>query len=243
MNLENSTIIDFHSHILPGIDDGSPDIQTSLNMLRIIADQGVRIQVLTPHFYAWQNDIPAFLSRRNSSFDELRRALPPGAPELLCGAEVAYFPNMSSAPKLKKLCIGDSNTMLLEMPFESWTSDVIDDLTTLALDRGYQLVLAHVERYLPYKRNPEKLTTLSRLPIFFQVNAESFLHFTTRRRVLHLATAKRSLILGSDTHNLTTRPPNLADGRRVVVNKLGTDYLRRMDEAAQLLLQGEKKIT
>ena len=231
-------IVDFHSHVLPGIDDGSPNIETSLRMLRSITEQGVQVQVLTPHFYAWRDDIPRFLSRREQSFRALSEVLPPETPQLLCGAEVAYYPHMSSDPQLRELCIEGSDALLVEMPFESWTSDVTDEIATLSLDRGYRVVLAHVERFLPYKGNPERLESISRLPVTFQVNAEVLLHLTTRGSVLRLARAEKPLILGSDAHNDNKRPPNLAEGRRVIEKKLGREYLLRMDEAACDLLWG-----
>ena len=61
-------IIDFHSHILPGLDDGSPDLTTSLEMLRAAARQGVGIQVLTPHYYPWKEEPDAFLPNKTFRF-------------------------------------------------------------------------------------------------------------------------------------------------------------------------------
>lgn len=231
-------IVDFHSHVLPGMDDGSRNIATSLRMLRAIINQGVQVQVLTPHYYAWQEDIPRFLRRREHSYQRLAEVIPPEAPELICGAEVAYYPHMSLDPQLSGLRIGNSDALLVEMPFESWTSDVMDEVAALSLDRGFRVVLAHVERFLPYKGNAEMLDKIARLPVTFQINAEILLHITTRGGALRLAKSKKPLILGSDAHGDIKRPPNLAEGRRMIEKKLGKDYLHRMDEAACDLLWG-----
>lgn len=89
-------MIDFHSHILPGIDDGSRDIEMSLRMLESSLRQGVTAIALTPHFYA-DNDTPErFLKRRDESFRELQR-VSGSRPRLLKGAEVYYFPGFSTA--------------------------------------------------------------------------------------------------------------------------------------------------
>ena len=234
----SAAVTDFHSHILPGIDDGSPDVKTSLEMLHRAREQGVTLQVLTPHYYPWKEPIEAFLSRREESQRLLEDALTPDCPEVRAGAEVAFFNHMHRYD-LRALCTDGSRVLLIELPFESWDSWVADEIAALSLDRGYQVILAHVERYLGYKKNPQTLETLSDLPIFLQVNAEAFLHFADRRRVLALARSGKPLLLGSDAHNLSDRAPNLGAGRRLMEKHLGSQYLLGMDAAANALLLGE----
>ncbi len=231
-------VIDFHSHMLPGIDDGSPDENTSLAMLRMAAEQGVHIQVLTPHYYPWRESMEHFLKRRWESCVRLKNALTPGLPKLLVGAETAFFNGMSKE-NLTPLCIGSSRVILVELPFESWDGRIADEIATMSLDKGYQVVLAHVERYLGFKNNPEMLESLARLPIHMQINAETFLHLSSRRKGLELVRSGRVCILGSDAHNCDSRKPNLAEGRRYLEKKLGSARLRHMDEVSSGLLQKE----
>ena len=68
-------VIDFHSHILPGIDDGSRNVEKSLGMLQISASQGVDIIAATSHFYATEDRISSFLDRRQNAFEELKQCL------------------------------------------------------------------------------------------------------------------------------------------------------------------------
>ena len=233
-----AAITDFHSHILPGIDDGSPDVKTSLEMLRKAREQGVSLQILTPHYYPWKESIEQFLTRREKSRETLFAARTPELPELRVGAEVAFFNHMHRYD-LQPLCTDGTRVLLIELPFESWDSWVVDEIAALSLDRGYRVILAHVERYMGYKKNPQTLETLSELPIFLQVNAEAFQRFTDRRRVLALARSGKPLLLGSDAHNLSSRAPNLGAGRRLVEKHLGSRYLQGMDAAAAALLFGE----
>ncbi len=235
----DTKICDFHSHILPGVDDGSPDIETSLAMLQMSAAQNVGIQVLTPHYYPWKESIEAFLERRAEGIARLEKGARPISPMLLYGAEVAYFRHMSSLD-LHPLCIDGKSVLLIEMPFETWGMDVVDEISTLSLDLGYSVVLAHVERYLHYRENPERLHILNKLPIHFQVNAETFLQFRTRGKALSLAREGNILILGSDAHNTTSRRPNLQAARSVVEKKLGKMYLERADEEVSILLEGRR---
>ena len=83
-------LIEMHCHILPGVDDGSKDTETSVKMLRRLALQGAETAVLTPHYYSDSISLADFTARRNAAFANLQAALPPDAPRLLLGAEVIY---------------------------------------------------------------------------------------------------------------------------------------------------------
>ena len=106
-------MIDFHCHLLHGIDDGSRNLETSIDILKESAEQGVKRIVATPHFYAWEMSIDSFLSKRQAAYDELRSALRErglkltgedgctrGLPELMLGAEVAFFDNMAASERI-----------------------------------------------------------------------------------------------------------------------------------------------
>ena len=228
-------IIDFHSHMLPGIDDGSSNVETSLKMLQMAKAQGVSVQVLTPHYYPWKEETDAFLLRRHKSLRQLVENRIPGLPAIRVGAEVAFFSHMRRGG-LQNLCIDGTRVLLIEMPFESWDSQTVDEIASLSLDKGYHVVLAHVERFLRYRGNAEKLETLSELPLHMQINAETFLTWNTRRKGLELIRSGKATILGSDAHNLSNRLPNLAAGRQVIERYLGAETLQRMDEEANGLI-------
>ena len=90
----NGSLVDLHSHILPGIDDGSPDVGTSAAMLRREAEQGVDVVCATSHYYAKHSSIPAFCERRAEAMERLSSVLTEDLPQVLPAAEVAYFPRM-----------------------------------------------------------------------------------------------------------------------------------------------------
>ena len=81
-------MIDFHTHILPGVDDGSRSIEESLAMLQAEADAGIERVVFTPHFYASQNSPKDFLRRRQESWSALLPHMYRGLPQVSFGAEV-----------------------------------------------------------------------------------------------------------------------------------------------------------
>ena len=112
-------MIDFHSHILPGIDDGSQSVEMSLEMLGALKAQGAGVVCATSHFYATERSPERYLYRRQEAFEKLKPQLPEDAPEILLGAEVLYFPGISRMEALPSLCLEGTNLLLLEMPFET----------------------------------------------------------------------------------------------------------------------------
>lgn len=81
-------MIDFHSHILPNIDDGSSGLEESLRMLQKEAKDGVTDVVVTPHYYADRYSLDRFMERRNKSFEALKNHLTEEYPSIHIGAEV-----------------------------------------------------------------------------------------------------------------------------------------------------------
>lgn len=229
--------IDFHSHILPEIDDGSRSPDESLRMLLQEAKQGVGIVLLTPHFCASEDRPDLFLRRRNRAEKALRQIWGPEMPKVGLGAEVEYFSGMKTCAELKDLCIRGTNLLLVEMPFCRWTEGMVQELIFLKKQRGFQIVLAHVERYLKF-RNSGAMEQLQAAGIRFQVNAGSFLRWQTRGKVLRLLKKGKIHVLGSDCHNMTTRPPNLEQAIQYIERECGTDTVRQLRKNSERLLYG-----
>ena len=105
--------------MLPGIDDGSKNVEMSLDMIRRSAEQGVEGIIFTPHFYADMNSPETFLNRRARALEALESNLDklPKVPIYTVGAEVHYFRGISRIQDLESLCIGKSDYILIEMPF------------------------------------------------------------------------------------------------------------------------------
>lgn len=111
-------VVDFHTHILPGIDDGSKTVEESIALLRMEAEQGITHVVATPHFYARYDDPSHFLQKRDRAERLLRQEMEkyPGMPKLTVGAEVYFFRGMSECEFLPRLTIGTESCILIEMP-------------------------------------------------------------------------------------------------------------------------------
>lgn len=199
-------MIDFHTHILPGMDDGSRSVESSLGLLRMEAQQGVTIAALTPHYYAQENSPQEFLLRRQRAWEQLQPWLEPGFPRCVLGAEVQYFEGICASEAVSCLRLEGTPYLLLEMPFFRWSSRMVEDVLDLQDREDIQVVLAHVERYLSLQ-DSQVFQTLSRWGVQFQGNCSFFGRWSTRRKAMGMLKNGQLHFLGSDCHNRQTRPP------------------------------------
>ncbi len=217
-------MIDFHSHILPAMDDGSKSVQISLQMLESLKLQGIRRVVATPHFYANDDSVESFLERRRISFQELKAKYGADSPEILLGAEVRYYEGLSKLEKLPELCIQGSNMLLIEMFSGRWSEYVVSELLNLSAQGKVMVVLAHIERYMDYQ-STDVFERLLANNVLMQVNAEFVTGFFTKRKALSLFKNERLHFIGSDCHNMTSRPPEIAKAYELIGKKIGRQFL------------------
>ena len=234
------SMTDFHSHILPGIDDGSGSAAESVAMLRMEAKQHVGCVVATPHFYARHDDPERFLKRRAAAMERLQEAAAQqaGLPKVNLGAEVYYFPGMSDSEVLDRLTIEKKSCILIEMPPSPWTPQMYRELEWVYTKQGLTPVIAHVDRYISPLRTHGIPDRLEELPVLVQANASFFLRKTTASFALRLLRQGRIHLLGSDCHNLTDRAPNLGAAVQVIGRRLGDAALEWIQTQEQQILTG-----
>ncbi len=231
------SLTDVHSHILPNVDDGSRNVEDSIEMMKEEALQGVSRVIATPHFYGDRDTLQNFVTRRHEAQCTLRREMEKHAdlPELFLGAEVHYFSGISHWEALEELTLNNSPYLLLEMPFVDWTDAILDEVGEITAKHGIVPVFAHVERYLSPFRAKQTLDELRRRSIYVQCNADFFIKPNTSRTALKYLAENRIHFMGSDTHNMTSRKPNLGDAAEVICSKQGYAPLERLSQIADLL--------
>lgn len=228
-------MIDWHTHILPEMDDGSHCVAESISMVNMQAAQGVSTIIATPHFYANHDTVSSFLDRRDKTYGLLKAELPREAPDIKLGAEVLYYQGISRLEGLMALRIEGSKLLLLEMPMTEWTEHMIKELTELSGKGGIRLVLAHVERYF----GMQKQAVWERIfdnGILIQSNASFFTSFTSKRKAISLLKKGKIHFVGSDCHNMTSRPPQIGRAFEIIRKKLGDGYLAQMNRYGYSLL-------
>lgn len=235
-------MIDFHTHILPGMDDGAEDPAESLAMLQACTAQGVDVVFATSHFYADEEDPDSFLSRRNASFRLLRKAYEAckadvgPIPTILPGAEILYFPGMADCEELKPLALGDTGMLLVEPPVAPFTSSMLDEIEAVETNLGLVPVIAHVDRYCRLLNDFTLFEKLTERRVLIQVNASFFLHRATGSFACEMLKQGMFQFLGSDCHNLTTRAPNLGPAAAQIREKNLSKELAKLNEVAYNVL-------
>lgn len=233
--------IDLHTHILPGMDDGAKDAAMSIEMLKAEAEQGVGTVVLTPHFYPQMESDDSFLSRRQAAYETLSEQiekLPKSEreqlPKLVLGAEVAWYPSLLHMD-LHRLCIGESDNMLLELPQTMWKQKLIHEIYNLQMRNMVTPVFAHLERYLFNSKSMLRQIYEMELPI--QLSSEPFGHLLQRGQLLSMIRHGNGQLIGSDCHNLTSRKPNIKKAMQVIEKTLGSHVVDNLCYSAQRIIE------
>ena len=234
-------VIDFHTHILPQIDDGSGSLEESIALLQMEAEQGIRFAIATPHFYAHRDTPEKFLERRNLAERRLRDEMRnyEGLPDITMGAEVYFFPGMSGSKVLQELTIRNTRCILIEMPPPPWTEQMYQELQAVYDKQGLIPIIAHVDRYIGPFRTHNIPKRLEQLPVYVQANASFFIRKETSRMALKMLQEGKIHLLGSDCHNMDSRKPNLEDALHVILDKLGKRAIRRIKLVEREVLFGE----
>jgi protein-tyrosine phosphatase len=232
-------VVDFHTHILPKIDDGSKSIEESLAMLRAEWQQGVKEVVLTPHFYPQMDDPYKFLERRQAAFQRLQEAMgEEQLPKLRLGAEVYYYNGMSNSEILKELAISGTKCILVEMPDSRWTERMYMELADIYNKQELIPVVAHIDRYIrPFHTYgiPQKLALL---PVLVQASGDFFVKSKTRRLAMKLLKEDKIQLLGSDCHNMQSRPPALDKAVEAIVKGSGESAIQHINRLEQKVFSG-----
>lgn len=196
--------IDMHSHILPGIDDGSPDVETSLLLVRGLYDLGIRTCIATPHIigdlYRNTNEtIEPALAKLQQACREV--ALPM---QLSAAAEYMlddYFMELlQSRQPLRTL---HNNLLLTELPYTSEPVNLQEMLFHI-ITEGYQPVLAHPERYFYFHNNFEEYKWLKELGFILQVNLLSLTGYygkNVTRAARYMLDEGLAGMVGTDLHH------------------------------------------
>ena len=216
-------MLDFHSHLLPSVDDGSNDMQESLLMLSSMASQGVSKVAATPHFFAGVESVDSFVERRDAAYSSLVKNTFDGCPEIVPGAEIRYYNGIAHLEGLEKLTLQNTRFLLIEMPFQKWTEFSIREICDISNLGKYTVVLAHIERYLKYQSNIV-IERLLQNGVLFQCNATFFISGFASRKAFKMLDKMQIHFIGSDCHNMTSRPPNLIKAIDKIAKKFGDGF-------------------
>jgi protein-tyrosine phosphatase len=207
-------------------------------MLVALAQQGIERAVLTPHFYP-NETVRSFLARREKSarvLGDAWGALPEGdrpGVDLSLGAEVYLSRETAQDPDLALLCCGSTRVVLIELPFEPYEPWMGEALWNIQRARGLSVTLAHLDRYLRWYTLEDFDAVLEAAPgACVQFNTAAFKDKHRLRLLESVFSAGAPLVLGSDAHNMTTRPPDFSGAFRYF-SKRGGAELEKLIELSE----------
>ena len=233
-------MIDFHTHILPHLDDGAKNTAMAVEMLGAEKVQGVTTVLCTPHYYGKRYP-DKFLSQRRAAYEHLKENIPDGITVRL-GAEVHFTGiNVPEYEQLCKLAIEGTTAILIELPFmEKWTDRLLPALADFVYDTGYTPIIAHVERYREVLKKPSIVSQLIDIGCLIQVNARAFTQ--KREKKFAFALLKHGFVhcIGSDGHDLERRSVDLLTAKKVVETAGYADEWARAQSIMQSLLNGDE---
>ena len=217
-------LIDLHSHLLPGIDDGAADLAVALEMARASVADGVLVQACTPHILPglYHNSGPQI----RSAIADLQRVLDEEgiALRLVAGADVHMVPDLVAGLKEgRRLSLGDSRYVLVEPPhhvaprgLERFFFDIVV--------AGFVPILTHPERLSWIEAQYPTIQRLVQAGTWMQITAGSLTGAFGRSAQYW---AHKMLddgcvhILATDAHDVKRRPPNLSEGRELAAKRVG----------------------
>lgn len=234
-------MIDFHTHVLHGIDDGAVDLDMSIAMLEEAYASGTEVVVVSPHFYPRRmGGIDYFLQVRDKKYNELKQACKGRAvPKLLLGAEVNISDHINELKNFHDLCIEGTDYMLMEMPFVPWEEWMIECIYNLTVN-GIKPIMVHIDRYMHYPK--AALAALNELNPLYQISSEALLSHIDRKIVFDLFKEGRAHVLGSDMHNLRVRKNTLSMAYEQLKTRFGEEYLEYIEVNGNKILQNRMDI-
>jgi protein-tyrosine phosphatase len=203
-DLGGTLLVDIHSHLLPGIDDGAPTMDHTIGMLRKFEELGYQKLIMTPHIMSGVYDNSSeIILQKLEDVRKVSRDLGLKL-ELEASAEYYFDETLFERVRQKDLLPFHGNHVLFEFSFRNQPSQV-EDIVFALKSAGYQPVLAHFERYLYFHPSIEVARSLRERGCYIQVNLNSFTgHYgpDVKNQAIRLLKAGLIDILGSDCHRI-----------------------------------------
>lgn len=235
-------MIDIHSHILPGVDDGAKTEEDSIEMAKVAVEEGVTKIVATPHhknrhFENYKDEIASNVKVLNALFEENGIPL-----EVVPGQEVRIYGEVLEDYRNGEIqSINDTDYVLIEFPYSSvpqFAEQLLYDMQV----NGLRPIIVHPERNRELMENHDRLYELVMNGALTQITAASIIGRFGKKiaQFTHqIIEAQLTHFIASDAHNTTTRGFYLQDAYTFVKDKFGVDTYYLFYENGNLLIDNK----
>ena len=225
-------MIDIHSHLIPGVDDGSQSLEESLSLLKQAERDGITELITTPHFMKngeFRMKAPELVQR----FSELKQVYK-GPIKLHLGNELYIHPDLPELlEKDENLTLAESDYILVEFPFQNYEDEFDEILYELSLK--YRIIIAHPERYSYVQEDPNFCLRWLNEGYYLQSNQNSLFMKETKKVLIPMIEHGFVSFVASDAHN-EHRPCVLSEAREFLAEEFGEQF------AVQLIEKNPEKI-
>ena len=238
-------MIDIHLHILPGVDDGSPDLESSLEMAQLALDSGVQRVIATPHCNLPETSclntkgVQMQVTRFRSALEQA--GIPLG---VYGGMEIFGTPQTAQRLQHGQLCtLAGSRYPLIEFPFTGYAQEATEILDSV-LQLGLRPIVAHPERYRYTQSDPRLLNLWVEMGCLLQINRGSrFGRFGRHAEALAHGLLERNFVsfVASDAHSPTMRTPWLRDAAEFLLREYPKEMAwALLEENPRRVLENQK---
>ncbi|MDI9509611.1 MAG: hypothetical protein QM217_07345 [Bacillota bacterium] len=222
--------VDIHCHILPGIDDGSSNMEETLQMIEVAYNDGIRTIITTPHYHEgrFKNKVAEY----EAALNDVKRQVKDKYPDLnlYLGCEIYYSHECIDLLDKQELpTMAGSRYILLEFSPGKEYSYIKKSLQK-CLFAGYLPILAHVERYKSIEQDIDLVEDLINMGAYIQVNANSIIGKSggrSKKFTRNLLQRDMVHFIGTDSHNMNSRSPSIKKCVNHINKRYGTTYLEK----------------
>jgi protein-tyrosine phosphatase len=224
-------VVDLHHHLLPGLDDGAPDLATTLKMARMAADDGITHIVCTPH----ANGRYAFDAEKNQALlADVRQAIANTGVRLTLGSgcdfHLSYDNVRDALQNPRRYTVNGGEYLLVELPDYALPPTLEETFYSLRL-AGMTPILTHPERNPSLQQDDARLKDWIRDGMLTQVTASSVTGLMGRKaqKMAERMLADRWVhFLATDAHNISTRAPRMREALDQIAHRHGEQYAQRL---------------
>lgn len=233
-------MVDIHSHIIPGIDDGSKDIEMTINMLKKAELSGTTDIIATPHFMRGRFEVE--YNEVLKKVEELKEISRKNNIDIniYAGQEVYYSKNILEYYNDKLIgTINNTKYMLIELPIVEFNTDEVINVIYELQIRGITPIIAHPERYKQFIKKPSMINTLAKEGMLFQLNAGSITG-SFGKEVKKTATKYLEnniySFMGSDAHRDRGRDTDIKEALNILERSQRKEFINN----GRLMLENEE---